>query len=141
MSNRPQPPDTINFELTDFEEARHSLDQLPDGLIEAQRIAPDYWVPRRRAPVPSDRALTGQAMEWVMRLPPAVRPTKLCEKYPRIANAIAGVAADSNHYQAVLADLLTDQRGHRNGFCVDVRVEIERLLAVSQGRDPTPPGR
>ena len=58
-----------------------------------------------------------------------------------LAAADTGSAADPRADQAVLADLLTDQRGHRNGFCVDVRVEIERLLAVSQGRDPTPPGR
>lgn len=136
MSNRSPPPDSIDFQLTDFEDARHALDQLPEGLIESQRVAPDYWLTRRRAPVPTDRALTGSAMVWVMNLPPEVRPAKLCEKYPRVVNAIAVAASDSHQYQAMLSSLLKDLRGHRKGFSIEVHAEIERLLAVSQRGDP-----
>lgn len=140
-NHRPQPPDSLNFELTDFEEARNALDQLPEGLVEAQRAVPDYWDLKRRAPLPTDRALTGNAMDWVMHLPPGIRPAKLCEKYPRVANAISLAVTDPRHYQNLLAGLLADRRGHRKGFSTDVRVEIERLLAFSQGGDPNGPPR
>lgn len=136
MPNRPPVPDSIDFQLTDFEDARHSLDQLPEGLVEAQRAVPGYWVRQRRAPLPTDRALTGRAMDWVVHLPPDVRPTTLCEKYPRIANAIAVAASSPLHFRNMLISLLTDRRGHRQGFSADVRVEIERMLSFSQGNDP-----
>ena len=70
----PRPIGTIDFELTDFEDARHVLDDLPPGVAEAKHLLPGYWEQQRRKSVPTDRALTGAAMDWVIRLPPALRP-------------------------------------------------------------------
>lgn len=63
MSNRPPVQDSIDFQLTNFEDARQSLDQLPEGLAEAQRLVPGYCVSQRRTPLPTDRALTGRTMD------------------------------------------------------------------------------
>ena len=90
-------------------------------------MAPDYWTLRRRSPVPTDRALTGEAMDWVVHLPADVRPIVLCERFPRIANAIAQTWARREHCESLLAALLTDRRGKRRGFPAEVQVEIERL--------------
>ena len=127
MPDSPRPPGSIDFELTDFTDARHSLNQPPEGLIEAQRLAPDYWVERRRSSLPSDRALTGHTMEWVMRLPSELRPVQLCERFPRVANAIALASTDSAQEQRMLTSLLTDRRGKRRGFPADVHLELERI--------------
>ncbi len=127
MSNSKPPPDSLDFELTDLGDARRILDQPPDGVIEAQQMAPDYWTPRRRPPVPTDRALTGEAMHWVVHLPAEVRPIVLCERFPRVANAIAQSWAKRGDCESLLASLLTDRRGRRHGFPAEVRVEIERL--------------
>ncbi len=135
MFNRPPLQDTIDFQLTDLEDARLSLAQLPVGLVEAQRAVPEHCMRLRRALLPTDRALTGRAMDWVVHLPPEVRPNTLCEKYPRIANAIASAADSPPHLRSMLRSLLTDRRGQRQGFPVNVRVEIERLLSLSQSGD------
>ena len=144
MPDSSRPLGSIDFELTDFTDARHTLDQPPEGLIEAQRLAPDYWVQRRRALLPSDRALTGHTMEWVMRLPSELRPIQLCERFPRVANSIALASTDSVQEQRVLTSLLTDRRGKRRGFPADVQLELERISlslpdAGIAARPPSPP--
>jgi len=127
MPNSKPPPGSLEFELTDLGDARRALDLPPDGLIEAQQMAPDYWTGRRRSPTPTDRALTGDAMDWVVHLPAEVRPIVLCERFPRVANAIAQTWAKRAYCESLLAGMLTDQRGKRRGFPPEVQVEIERL--------------
>jgi|APFre7841882630_1041343.scaffolds.fasta_scaffold05914_3 hypothetical protein len=127
MSNSKPTPGSLDFELTDLGDARRALDLPPPGLIEAQQMAPDYWTFRRRSPIPTDRALTGDAMDWAVHLPAEMRPIALCEQFPRIANAIAQTWAKRDHCESLLASLLTDRRGKRRGFPAEVQVEIERL--------------
>ena len=129
MSNRPKPPGSIDFELTDIDEARRILELPPEGLSAAQELAPDYWTVRRRSPLPSDRALTGPTMDWMMSLPVPVRPLKLSERFPRVANTIAQAWANPEHCASLLAGLLTDKRGKRRGFPIEVQLELERLGA------------
>jgi hypothetical protein len=129
MPNSKPPPGSLDFELTDLGEARRALDLPPDGLIEAQQMAPDYWTARRRSAVPTDRALTGEAMDWVVHLPAELRPIELCERYPRVANAIAQTWAQRAYCESLLAGMLTDKRGRRRGFPAEVQLEIERLAS------------
>lgn len=121
------PPGTIEFELTDFSEARQALDELPPGVGQVDRLSPGYWEERRRKPLPTDRALTGRAIDWLMALPPQVRPRELCEQFPRIANALAEAWADPRTRDESLQRLLDDGREGRRGFPADVQREIERL--------------
>jgi hypothetical protein len=128
-SSRPEaPPGTIPFETTDFDDARRSLDELPAGVVELAKYAPNYWEQRRRQPRPEDRALTGAAIEWVLALPPELRPRALCERYPRVANMIAAAWSRADARALALHSLLTDSRGGRRGFPVNVRREIEILF-------------
>jgi len=127
MSNREIPPGSIDFELTDLSDARRALDLPPPGLVEAQQLQPDYWTARRRSQLPTDRALTGAAMDWVVRLPAEVRPLILCERFPRVANACAQAWVNPEHRASLLAGLLTDRRGKRRGFPAEVQAELERL--------------
>lgn len=127
MPNSPKPPESFDFEWTDLHEARQVLDQPPESLVDAQRLNPDFWAKHRRAQTPTDRALTGNTMDWVMRLPSAIQPRNLCERHPRVANNIAQAWGNPSHCADLLADLLTDRRGGRRGFAVAVRLELERL--------------
>jgi hypothetical protein len=127
MSNPEKPPGSIDFQLTDFDEARHALDLPPPGVIEAQQLRPDYWTTRRRSAVPTDRALTGHTMDWVIRMPREVRPVQLCERFPRVANACALAWTDPQQCENLMKSLLADQRGHRQGFPSEVKAELERL--------------
>jgi hypothetical protein len=128
----PPPPvlDALEFELTDLDDARRSLDELPPGVGTAQAIEPGYWQGRRRAPQPTDRALTGAAIEWMLGLREDLRPRELCERFPRLANALAAVWPDAAQRELALARLVNDDRGHRGGFPHAVRMELELLYGV-----------
>jgi hypothetical protein len=121
---------SFEFELTDFDEARKSLDEVPEGLAEAATFEPDFWERRRRKSVPTDRALNGVAIEWVLSLPIALRPMGLCDRYPRVANAIADSWPIFELRRSMLDSLLEDKRGRRQGFPPEVRSEIETLRCV-----------
>lgn len=121
-------PGSIDFEPTDLSEARKVLDLLPDGVVDPTTTA-EFWVNRRRKPEPTDRALSGSSIDWLVGLPRIVRPTALCEQYPRIANALAHAWPDRQRCDEVLASLRADQRNRRKGFPPAIKLEIERLRA------------
>ncbi|HMQ74005.1 MAG TPA: hypothetical protein PKA84_00740 [Rubrivivax sp.] len=129
--SRPSPAlDALEFELTDLDEARRALDELPPGVGTAQAGSPGYWKGRRRPPQPTDRALTGAAIEWMLGLREDLRPRELCERFPRLANALATAWADAAQRQQALEKLVNDERGQRSGFPHAVRMELELLYGV-----------
>ena len=113
----------IEFEITDIASARHALDELPQFTT----LAPGYWEQRRRKLLPRDRALVGATMDWLFALPPSLRPHALCERYPRVANDVAAAWPQAAGRLRLFDALLTDSRGQRRGFALDVRAEIEAL--------------
>jgi len=129
-----RPPGSIDFELTDFEDARHVLDDLPPGVAEIKHLQPGYWEEQRRKPVASDRALTGVAMDWVIGLPPALRPHAMCEQFPRVVNAIAGAWPDVTYAGQMLEHMISDYRGGRRGFPAAVQQELLALMAHHRTR-------
>lgn len=135
-----QPPkpsahlDSLDFEITDFDEARRALDELPAGLEAMQKSTPGYWEHRRRGTLPSDRALTGTAMDWIVALPPTIRPHTTCEQFPRVANAIADSWEDVPLCTRVLDHMLQDYRGGRRGFPATVQAELSTLMHHQQRR-------
>ncbi len=130
----PRPPGSIDFELTDFDEARHVLDELPPGVAQVKYMHQGFWEQQRRKTVPTDRALSGSAMDWVIGLPPALRPHATCEQFPRVANAIASAWADAGYSLQVLDHMIHDYRGGRRGFPAPVKSELAALLAHRHAR-------
>jgi hypothetical protein len=122
------PPGSIDFELTDFGDARRALDELPAGVSQLSRLMHgDEWAARRRKPLPTDRALTGEAMDWVIGLPAALRPHCACEAFPRVINAIAASWPDLPYSLQVIGHMMHDYRGGRRGFPTAVRAELQAL--------------
>lgn len=135
LTPSPKPPGSIDFEMTDFDEARRALDELPPGVAEVQRLRQGGdWSSARRPPLPSDRALTGAAMDWVIGLPPALRPHTTCEQFPRVVNAIAASWADLPYSLQVIDHMINDYRGGRRGFPAAVKAELQRLYEHQRGR-------
>jgi hypothetical protein len=126
--------DALDFEITDFDEARRALDELPAGLQQMQQRSAGYWDHKRRGALPSDRALTGTAMDWVVSLPPTIRPHSTCEQFPRVANAIAESWNDVRMCTSVLDHMLNDYRGGRRGFPATVQAELGMLMRHQQQR-------
>jgi hypothetical protein len=129
-----RPPGSIDFEITEFEDARHVLDDLPPGLIESKHLQPGYWEQQRRKSMPTDRALTGAAMDWVIKLPPGLRPHATCEQFPRVVNALAEAWPDAAYSVQVLDHMINDYRGGRRGFPAAVQQELAALLAHQNSR-------
>jgi hypothetical protein len=135
---KPPPPGSIEFEITDFDEARRALDELPPGVEQVQSLlaGASEWAGRRRKPLPSDRALTGEAMDWVVSLPTALRPHTTCEHFPRVVNAVASSWGDPVFSLQVLDHMINDYRGGRRGFPPTVQHELAALLAHQKARSP-----
>jgi hypothetical protein len=125
-SDRARPEGSIDFQLTDLDDARHALDELPAGVGRLPQMDPGYWLQRRRKPQAADRALVGATIDWLVSLPQQLRPQALCDQYPRAANAVAE-AWNSPQRLAVLDALLSDRRGNRRGFPPQARRELEAL--------------
>jgi hypothetical protein len=128
------PPGSIEFELTDVGDARHVLDDLPAGVREREQLEPGYWEQRRRKPEPTDRALTGSAIDWLIQLPADVRPQAMSEQFPRVVNLIARAWHDDAQGEALLRRLLVDDRGTRRGFPAAVEAELYRLAQYRASR-------
>lgn len=123
----------LEFELTDIEEARRILDTESISQFDvATLVPPEHWKKLRREKVPSDRALTGAAIDWLTALPPKLRPHSLSVHFPRIVNALAEVWHEPEQCQAALDGLLCSGRKGRQGFPRAVQAELAALRDWTQ---------
>lgn len=124
----------LEFEFTDLTTARKSLEELPPGIEERKYLESGYWEGRRRKPLPSDRALTGVAIDWMLGLPEPVRPQHLCHAFPRVANTLAEAWSDRSRATMTVDRLLKDDRGGtRRGFPDEVKSDLAVLYRYLQG--------
>ena len=134
-STPPKPPradGSFDFEITDFGEAREVLDNetfivATEAALAAGTNGPGYWASRRRERLPTDRALAGATMDWLTKLPPTLRPLKLSEELPRVANRVAAVWSDPAQCLAAIDELLVDHRGGRRGLPLALVLELQSL--------------
>lgn len=80
---------------------------------------------RRTADAPA--TLNAHAMRWLAGLPAKVRPRELPIAHPRVANEIARRWSDPDGCLAYLNDVLVDRRGSRQGFPMQIALELARL--------------
>ncbi|HET9975845.1 MAG TPA: hypothetical protein VFQ20_00295 [Burkholderiaceae bacterium] len=121
----------MDFEPVSIDSARAALDELPPDVVGL--INPEYWVKARRAPLATDRALTGRTLAWLGELPPELRPQATIERYARIVNSIADAWPDARERDKVFDHLLNDRRRGRRGFPIDVEREISTLWLYASG--------
>ena len=137
-----KPDDALPFEATDFVAARRALDEPPAGLEVARQLRSPSWKGRRRAAEPTDHAILGRTVDWILSLAPEARPTHLADSMPRIANALAQRWSNPDAAGEFLTDLLIDRRGGRRGFAFDIKKELVMLhlvLRKSRERPPASP--
>lgn len=119
-------PDSIDFEVTDFDSARMALDEPPAGVKLLPKGGPD-WQALRRPVDPQQVQLRPHALAWLRKLEPELRPRELIARFPRVANQIAEAWSDPVLCLRVLSALVVDQRGDRRGFPLSVAVELTTL--------------
>ena len=130
--------DALDFEPTDFSVARRALDELPAGLEAARQARAANWERRRRPPLPSDHAIAGKTVDWILKLDPNARPHRLAEATPRIVNALADRWHDPVAAAAYVTDLLIDRRGRRRGFPPEIKKELVMLHLLLRRNRPRP---
>ena len=118
----------LEFELTDFDDARRVLDSESMSQFDVATVgSPEQWKRIRRGTLPTDRALSGRTIDWLLGLPPAVRPQQLSARFPRIANALAEVWSEPEERPVALDKLLGEGRKGRKGFPSEVHHELIKL--------------
>ena len=109
----------LEFEITDFGEARRILDDESISQFHVETVAsPAHWKRLRRATLPTDHALSGQAIDWLLSLAPGLRPQKLTAQFPRIAHALAVVWHEKEAWEHFLKSARGEAARSRLGGCL-----------------------
>ena len=119
--------DGLEFEVTNLDQARDALEELPLGMKARSRSDASDSTFRRKPITARDRIVSPQAWSWLESLPSEVRPKALVVQFPHVVNQLALLwrsDADCLHH---LRNLMIDERGGRRGFPVAVADEISKL--------------
>jgi len=73
--------------------------------------------------------LLPSTFRWLGMLPKGVRPMRLGQQFPRIANKLAILWEEPAVCRKFLANFMLDDRGDRGGFPPDVLMELSALEA------------
>ncbi len=117
-------PDSLDFEVVSVNDARRVLD---DAVKPAYTVAkpPVDWTQRRKSA--GAETLRTATLQWILKLPPHVQPRHLQLRFPRIANRMAAEWPHVSACETFLDSLITDKRGGRKGFPLQVAQEIASL--------------
>ncbi|MET0682161.1 MAG: hypothetical protein ABWZ29_02330 [Casimicrobiaceae bacterium] len=113
--------ETIEFQKQSIADARREIDG--ESHQASERSSP--W-PRQRTQQ-NNNVLLNTTLTWMARLPKDVRPMMLAQRYPRIANDIAGLWRRVARCEEYLDALVVDRRGNRTGFAPDLAQELNNL--------------
>jgi hypothetical protein len=81
----------------------------------------------RRPLGPEQQRLSDQARELMSALNESLRPTVLAARYPRIVNKVAELWRRPTLMDRYFDELLLDSRGNRQGFPLDILLELTTL--------------
>lgn len=117
-------PGSFEFEKVSLTDARKALDETGPAAY-APRKKQENWA-EKRTETPNE-PLNEEAVVWVMELPESVRPKQLALRYARLANKLCKLWGEPLKCERFLDDLMTDRRGGRKGFPLQVASELATL--------------
>ncbi len=82
---------------------------------------------RRHQPEKDDLELSAAGLSWLASIEQSVRPIRLAAAFPRIANRMAKLWKMPREMDRCFEDLLTDTRGNRKGFPLNLLMELSTL--------------
>ena len=115
---------SLEFEKVSLDDARKALDETGPAAYAVQK-QPEKWEDKR-TPALSE-SLGDATAAWLAELPEAVRPRQLALRYARLANRLCDVWKDPAKCERLLDELMTDRRGGRKGFPLQVASELATL--------------
>ena len=127
MAGTPSDNDTgaLEFEKVSIADARKAIeDGGPAGHASAPSRTESWDAKRHASP---DEALSADAAAWLAELPAGIRPSQLALRYARVANRICETWKAPLHCLRLLDQLMTDERGGRRGFPLQVATELATL--------------
>lgn len=71
--------------------------------------------------------LSAQSLEYLSTLEGLDYPKALVERFPRIVNTMMGLRGNPDGLKAYMLSLLRDMRGGRQGFPLDVLMNIQDM--------------
>src|SRR5437762_4635208 len=124
VMSEPGNPGAFEFEKVSLTDARKALEDSVKPAVTVNKSATNHEAKRKPAQAESLRTAT---IQWIMKLPAQIQPRHLQVKYPRVANRIAALWGDPTGCESYLDDLLTDKRGGRKGFPLNVATEVSSI--------------
>ena len=115
---------SFEFEKVSLADARKALDETGPAAY-AVKKQPENWEGKRTTA--ATETLRDATAEWLAELPEAVRPRQLALRYARLANRLCDVWKDPAQCERLLDELMTDRRGGRKGFPLQVASELATL--------------
>jgi hypothetical protein len=82
---------------------------------------------RRHEPEKDDLELSAAGLKWLASIEQAARPIRLAAAYPRIVNRMAKLWKTPREMDRYFEDLLSDVRGNRKGFPLNILTELSTL--------------
>ena len=89
---------------------------------------------RRHQPEKDDLKLSAAGLSWLASIEQPARPIKLAAAFPRIVNRMAKLWKMPGLANRYLEELLTDTRGNRKGFPLNILMELGTLKDYYQAK-------
>ena len=123
-----RPSGSIDFEPVSIPAATAPATPV-DDKIDHDPLSINFGREKLHKPAAAERMLAGTTIDWLIAFPTEARPKALCEKYPHVANRLAGEWSDAARVRRSLQTLVDDARWGNAGFPALVQGELNKLLA------------
>ena len=100
-----------------------------DETLDNDPLSAVFGQKKGSKPAAGDHMLAGTTIDWLIAFPMEARPKALCEKYPHVANRLAGEWRDAARVRGSLQALVDDARWGSAGYPALVQGELNKLLA------------
>jgi len=89
---------------------------------------------RRHQPEKDDLELSASGLTWLASIEQSARPIRLAAAFPRIVNRIVKIWKTPREMDRYFEDLLEDTRGNRQGFPLNILMELSTLKDYYQAK-------
>ena|ERR1700694_3954314 len=89
---------------------------------------------RRHQPEKDDLELSAAGLAWLASIEKSARPIRLAAAFPRIVNRMAKLWKTPREMDRCFDELLQDTRGHRQGFPLNILMELSTLKDYYQAK-------